>query len=143
MANDQRDGMGTSKSQCRFALHCVWSLVHWAQPRVVRNSVHLLQHQRTAGSRLVCSPTLGTSRFVDDRRAVVLAKGVYNLRLQRFTRWEEAISTTYKVVAFVLPPVLIGISFAVKRDLDANLALNMVPSMLFASGLREQRLFAN
>ncbi|KAK0988258.1 hypothetical protein LTS01_009242, partial [Friedmanniomyces endolithicus] len=61
--------------------------------------------------------------------AVVLAKGVYNLRLQRFTRWEEAISTTYKVVAFVLPPVLIGISFAVKRDLDANLALNMVPIM--------------
>ncbi|KAK0917465.1 hypothetical protein LTR02_000330 [Friedmanniomyces endolithicus] len=61
--------------------------------------------------------------------AVVLAKGVYNLRLQRFTRWEQTISTAYKVVAFVLPPVLIGISFAVRRDLDANLALNMVPIM--------------
>jgi len=74
------------------------------------------------------SPALGLSCCVDDCRAIVLAKGVYNLRLQRFTRWEQTISTTYKVVAFALPLVLIGISFAVKRDLDANLALNMVPS---------------
>jgi len=84
------------------------------------------------------STTLGTSRFVDDCRAIILAKGVYNLRLQRFTRWEQIISTTYKVIAFVSPPVLIGISFAVKRNLDASLALNMVPSTFFALSSREQ-----
>ncbi|TKA73602.1 hypothetical protein B0A55_05714 [Friedmanniomyces simplex] len=60
--------------------------------------------------------------------AVALAKGVYNLRLPRLLGWERTISATSKVVAVLLPPVLIGSSFAVMHNVNAYLALNMLLS---------------
>ncbi|KAK3628677.1 hypothetical protein LTR56_018492 [Elasticomyces elasticus] len=60
--------------------------------------------------------------------AIALAKGVYNLRLPQLAGKEHIISATSKVVAFVLPAVLIGISFIdpIMRSVGAFRALNSV-----------------
>ncbi|KAK3623437.1 hypothetical protein LTR56_021613 [Elasticomyces elasticus] len=60
--------------------------------------------------------------------AIALAKGVYNLRLPQLAGKEQMISATSKVVAFILPAVLIGLSFMdpIMRSVSAFRALNSV-----------------
>jgi hypothetical protein len=62
------------------------------------------------------------------QRAIALARGVYNLRLVALAGWETTISVTSKVIAVILPSLLVGLSFVkpIMRNVNAFLVLNTI-----------------
>ncbi|KAK3673922.1 hypothetical protein LTR78_006124 [Recurvomyces mirabilis] len=60
--------------------------------------------------------------------SVALLKGVYNLQFKRLAGWEATISITSRVLAIVVPALLIGLSFlpSVQSSASATLAIGIV-----------------